>query len=103
MQTINVINARYYIAETAIPDIANNRVRVYDFGYGTGTVCNISSGGSITCEAAYNHARNGTAIVYVPLNTPTNNNSFTVDNDPLNKAIAIFAIAIVGIWLIGKN
>jgi hypothetical protein len=99
MQTIHVTDAKYYIAETAIPEPANNRIRVYDFAYNIKTRCS----GGYTCEQARNHARYGTAIVYVPSDTPSGNSRFIHDTSPFNQAIALFAITIVGLYLIGKT
>lgn len=103
MQTINVTGAKYYIAETAVPDLQNNRIRVYDFGYGPNTTCSYSTGGIITCEEAYNHARNGTAIVYVPSGTSAKNTSFVPDTEPLNNALILVSVTAILLFAISKS
>lgn len=100
MTTINVTGALWYISETSIP--GPSRIRVFDFGYGPGTVCQIEGGTTLNPDVTIQMAKFGTAFVYVPLGTPTQNYIYTPDDSAFKAAFS--AIVIVGalLALIGK-
>lgn len=95
MATINVTGALWYISETSIPE--PSRIRVFEFGHGPGTVCQIEGGTTLNPEITIQMAKYGTAVVYVPLNTPKRNYIYQPDDSAFKAAFT--AIIIMGALL----
>lgn len=100
MSTINVTGALWYISETSIP--GSSRIRVFDFGYGPGTVCQIEGGTTLNPEITIQMARLGTAFVYVPLDTPKRSYVYMPDDSAFKAAFSAVIIVGVLLALIGK-
>lgn len=101
MYTVNVTGALWYIVETSEPDI--NRIRVYDFGYDSGTICRKTDETVVTPEHAIHAAKYGLAYVYVSPDTPKRSYTYTPDDTEFRTALSLMFIVGIAAFIAGRT